>query len=86
MNVDLVHHAEALLVGTPKSVQTVFDIIHKAVRPMRVNEVSRLAELTDRTVRLALKRLYTLNLVIKVVDLADLRSHFLTLSPGLAAS
>ena len=78
------HHAEVILAGTPKSVQKVFNIIRKAGRPLRVGEIHKQAGLTDRTIRLALKRLYALNLVIKVADLTDLRSHFLTLSPNLA--
>ena len=64
-----------------KSVKKVFKIIKKAGKPLRVGELSRLAEVTPRTIRLALSRLYALNLVVKTADLTDLRSHFLEINP-----
>ena len=82
----LQHNAELLLEGVPKSVKKVFKIIKKAGKPLRVTEISRLAEVTPRTIRLALSRLYTLNLVVKVADLTDLRSHFLQINPQLVTA
>ena len=76
---------EFVLKGTPKSVQTIFSLIKKSEKPLRVNDLQELSNLTDRTIRLALNRLYKLNLVIKVPNLQDLRSHFLTISPELNA-
>lgn len=74
---------ENLLVGTPKSVRKVFDLLKKSNRPLKVNEIQELSNLTDRTIRLALNTLYKLNLVSKVPNLEDLRSHFLIISPSL---
>ena len=76
---------EFVLKGTPKSVQTIFSLIKKSEKPLRVNDLQELSNLTDRTIRLALNRLYKLNLVIKIPNLQDLRSHFLTISPELNA-
>ena len=76
---------EIILKGTPKSVQLIFNLIEKADKPLRVNDLQKLSNLTDRTIRLALNRLYKLNLVIKIPNLQDLRSHFLTLSPDIVA-
>lgn len=78
--------AEEILAGTPRSVRTVFTLLKQAGKPLRVNELQELTRLTDRTVRLALARLYKLDLVVKVPDLTDLRSHFLCLSPDIIAS
>jgi len=83
INYYLQHNAEFLLEGVPKSVKNVFKIIKKAGKPLRVSEISRLAGVTPRTIRLALSRLYTLNLVVKLADLTDLRSHFLQINPQL---
>jgi len=86
MTYSLSHNStEIVLKGTPRSVQTIFNLIKKSERPLRVNDLQLLSKLTDRTIRLALNRLYTLNLVIKVPNLNDLRSHFLMVSPGLVA-
>ena len=76
---------EFVLKGTPKSVQTIFSLIKKSEKPLRVNDLQELSNLTDRTIRLALNRLYKLKLVIKIPNLQDLRSHFLTISPELNA-
>ncbi|MHA2363282.1 MAG: hypothetical protein ACXAC7_04950 [Candidatus Hodarchaeales archaeon] len=84
INIKMLQNAEIILNGTPKSVRTVFEIIRKASRPIRVTEIQKVAGLTDRTIRLALRRLYTLNLVVKIPDIYDLRSHYLTLSRNLA--
>ena len=73
-----------LLIGTPKSVRKIFDLLKKSNRPLKVNELQELTNLTDRTIRLALNTLYNLNLVVKVPNLEDLRSHFLVISPGIA--
>ena len=75
--------AENLLNGTPKSVRKIFDLLKKSNKPLRVNDLQELTNLTDRTIRLALNTLYNLDLVIKVPNLEDLRSHFLILSPNL---
>ena len=74
---------ENLLDGTPKSVRKIFDLLKKSNKPLRVNDIQELTNLTDRTIRLALNTLYNLNLVLKVPNLADLRSHFLILSPSI---
>ena len=76
--------AENLLIGTPKSVKKIFDLLKKSNKPLKVNELQKLTNLTDRTIRLALNTLYNLNLVVKIPNLEDLRSHFLTISPGIA--
>lgn len=75
--------AENLLRGTPKSVQKVFDLLKKSNKPLKVNELQELTKLTDRTIRLALCKLYDLKLVVKVPNLQDLRSHFLIISPTI---
>lgn len=74
-----------VLKGTPKSVKTIFNLIKKSSKPLKVNELLELSNLTDRTIRLALNRLYDLKLVVKIPNLNDLRSHFLILSPQIAA-
>ena len=76
--------ADKLLLGTPKSVRKIFDLLKKSNRPLKVNELQELTNLTDRTIRLALNTLYKLNLVVKVPNLEDLRSHFLMISPRIA--
>ena len=76
--------AENLLIGTPKSVKKIFDLLKKSNKPLKVNELQKLTNLTDRTIRLALNTLYNLNLVVKIPNLEDLRSHFLAISPGIA--
>lgn len=76
--------ADNLLLGTPKSVRKIFDLLKKSNRPLKVNELQELTNLTDRTIRLALNTLYKLNLVVKVPNLEDLRSHFLMISPRIA--
>lgn len=77
--------AKVALKGTPKSVQTIFMLIKKAGKPLRVNDLQKMSNLTDRTIRLALNKLYNLDLVVKVPNLEDLRSHYLTLSPAVTA-
>ena len=74
---------ENLLVGTPKSVRKVFDLLKKSNKPLKVNELQELSNLTDRTIRLALNTLYKLNLVSKVPNLEDFRSHFLIITTRL---
>jgi DNA-binding MarR family transcriptional regulator len=80
-----ISNSQKILQGTPKSVQTVFNIIIKSKKPIKVNELQELSKLTDRTIRLALNRLYKLQLVKKIPNLEDLRSHFLILSPEIPA-
>lgn len=75
--------AENLLTGTPKSVRLIFELLKRSKKPLKVNELQQLSNLTDRTIRLALNTLYNLNLVVKVPNLEDLRSHFLIITPGL---
>ena len=72
-----------LLIGTPKSVKKIFDLLKESNKPLKVNELQELTNLTDRTIRLALNTLYNLNLVVKVPNLDDLRSHFLIISPRI---
>jgi len=76
--------AENLLKGAPKSVQKIFDLLKKSNRPLKVNELQEQTKLTDRTIRLALNRLYELKLVVKIPNLSDLRSHFLIIAPNIA--
>ena len=75
--------ADNLLIGTPKSVKKIFDLLRRSNKPLKVNELQELTNLTDRTIRLALNTLYNLNLVVKIPNLEDLRSHFLMISPKI---
>lgn len=76
----IVHRAEELLQGAPRSVRIVFEVIKKSKSPIKPGDLVIMTKLTDRTIRSALSRLYHLQLVVKVPDLNDLRSHFLRLA------
>jgi DNA-binding transcriptional ArsR family regulator len=75
-----IHRAEELLQSVPRSVRIVFEVIKKSKSPIKPSDLVMMTKLTDRTIRSALSRLYYLQLVIKVPDLNDLRSHYLQLA------
>jgi len=86
INLKLLVHKKKILMGTATSVQVVFRIIEKSNSPLRISEIFEVTHYSDRTVRLALTHLYALNLVIKVPDIHDFRSHFFSLSPELVSA
>lgn len=79
INSVMVHHADELLQGLPKSVRVVYEVIKKAKNPIKISDLASITSLTDRTIRTALHYLYKLELVNKVPDLSDMRSHYLQL-------
>ena len=83
INPKLLSEAKKFLIGTSNSVQIVFDVIHKSNQPLRFSEIKNLTTYSDRTIRSALKQLYKLEIVVKVPNIYDLRSHFFLLSPAL---
>ena len=67
-------HAEVMIQALNRSVQNVYYIIqHKKLKVDQIHKKSRLA---PRTVRQALKRLIDLQLIHRIPDLTDLRSHW----------
>lgn len=76
----IIHKAEEMLKGAPRSVRVVFEVIKKSKSPIKPGDLVIMTKLTDRTIRSALTRLYNLKLVVKVPDLTDLRSHYLKLA------
>ena len=64
----------------PKCVREVFTLMKNFDRPVKVTDLHRLSKYSDRSVRRALVLLFELDLVMKLPDLDDLRSHYLTLS------
>jgi DNA-binding transcriptional ArsR family regulator len=80
INQIIIHKAEEILNGAPKSVRVVFEVIKKSKAPVKPSDLVLMTKLTDRTIRSALSKLYSLKLVVKVPDLRDLRSHYLKLA------
>ncbi|HKZ41511.1 MAG TPA: helix-turn-helix domain-containing protein [Candidatus Hodarchaeales archaeon] len=67
-----------LLAGIPKSAKAIFTILMEAEGPLTPSDLVSRTGLTDRTIRSALQILYKLGLVIRVPNLNDMRSHFLS--------
>ena len=61
----------------PKSVREIFFLIEKFDGLMKITELNNLTHYSDRSVRRALEKLFELELVVKVPDFNDLRSHYL---------
>ena len=63
------------LQGMSRSIQVIYETLSKNGK-MKPQDLSRKTELSARTVRYALQRLRDRELVRRVPDLADLRSHY----------
>ena len=74
-----------MLLGTPTSVQTIFQILYRKNRPLQFSEIKNLTNLSPRTIRLALSQLTRLNIIIKVPNIHDFRTYFFCIAPGLVA-
>ncbi len=61
--------------GMSDSVQKVYRTLEKG-KPMKVGEIQRRAAVSSRTVRHALNRLRSNDMIEQIPDLRDLRSHF----------
>ena len=67
--------AEVSVLAMSESVQSVYRALG-AGRPLKVTEIQRKTQFSPRTIRSALARLRSQNLIVQVPDLNDLRSHF----------
>ena len=59
-----------------RSTERVYIEMKKARKPMKSAEIALMSRLTDRTVRTALNKLYRADLVKKVPNFTDMRSHY----------
>lgn len=75
--------ARKILVGTAKSVQTVFEVIYEANNSLCLVDIMNQSGYCVRTVRDALNLLCRMKFVIKTANPDDLRSYFFLLSPEL---
>ena len=64
----------------PKCVREVIMILENTDRPIKITELQNMTGYSGRSIRRALFKLFELNLVVKIPDLTDLRSHYLQLS------
>ncbi|MHA2298828.1 MAG: hypothetical protein ACXADA_22565 [Candidatus Hodarchaeales archaeon] len=67
--------ASLVVQGMNPSVQRVYSLLRFG-RMMKVGQIEDETSYSDRTVRKALAKLRKLNLIRKVPDMHDLRSHF----------
>ena len=72
-------------INTPIKIHTLnssVQVIYQAIseNSIKVKDIENRTEYSPRTVRLALQILLDLKLIIKVPDLADLRSHYYQLN------
>jgi DNA-binding MarR family transcriptional regulator len=59
-----------------RSTEKVYLALKRNAKPLKSLELAVMTDLTDRTVRTALRKLYEANLIKRVPCFNDMRSHF----------